>query len=381
MGRLPRILVADSRGEVAGIVRAALELLNRRAIVVEVPDGEGALDEIDHSIFDVLLTDGHLPDMTGLELAKRARPAALEMRLIVLSDEEPPDEEEVSSIGSLAYLVRPVDAEKVILALRQALEGEEFNLEPEALAVTEEDPLGPVPEIDTAELRGMLSSLLSDVGAMAIFLADRRGRLLVEQGAVGYLDREKLGEVLGPSFAANAKLAPMVGGNPFVMQFYNGEHFDIYGLSLGLHHFVCLVFEGSTGRGAFGSVLHFGRRAVDEMLEVIGPKAFELALAGKGEEKRPEKRLEVKEPSPPKPEPTPVAQPSEPDRSELSEEDLSELEKLLAQAPPPQDAEAFWSSLEADVETSTRPGPGGEGSLSLDEAKEMGLLPEEFDDI
>ena len=106
-----------------------------------------------------------------------------------------------------------------------------------------------------------------------MILADRTGRVLIETGAAGYIDRETLAVVLGPSFARSAEISPLVGGDAWAMQYYDGERLDVFGLALGIHYFMCLIFEGSN-RGAFGAVTMFGRRAADQMIDMIGEAAY-----------------------------------------------------------------------------------------------------------
>ncbi len=140
--------------------------------------------------------------------------------------------------------------------------------------------IGPVPAIDVGELTDTLGGLLNDVGAMAVVLVDRKGNILQEMGAVGYMDRDRLTTTLSPSFANMFTIGPLVGSKrPQAMHFYDGEEFDVFALAIGLHHFICLIFEGSAGSRAFGAVTMFGRRAVQEMLDALGDVAFEIRVA------------------------------------------------------------------------------------------------------
>jgi len=57
--------------------------------------------------------------------------------------------------------------------------------------------LGPVPPIDINKIHSLVDDLMRDVGAMCVILADRTGRVMIERGATGYIDREKLSVILG----------------------------------------------------------------------------------------------------------------------------------------------------------------------------------------
>jgi hypothetical protein len=273
MSSVPRIVVVDPAYDVARIVRGALTLLNRQHILIEVPTAEDALEEVKHSAIDLAVTAYQIPGkMHGVDLALQICHESLGTPVIVLADAGDPQIDPAAlAEAPFQYYVRPV-AEPFLRGLRIALDGEA------AVQVEEEESapgsdLGPVPAIDVDELRGIVGSLVRDVGAMGAVLADRTGRILFETGAIGYIDRETLSAILGPSFAHSADISPLIGGNAWAMQYYDGERLDVFGLALGIHYFMCLIFEGSN-RGAFGAVTMFGRRAADQMIDMIGDAAY-----------------------------------------------------------------------------------------------------------
>lgn len=273
MPSVPRIVVVDPSYDVARIVRGAMILLNRPHIMIEVPTAEDALDEILKVNTALVVTTYHLPGGThGIELATRLSRDSLGTAVIVLAEEgDPLLDPQALKDAPFQYFMRPV-AEPFLRGLRIALDGEEAVTAMETSSAKPDLDLGPVPAIDTNRLRDTVTALMRDVGAMGIILADRTGRVLIDQGATGYVDREKLAVILGPSFARSAEVSPLIGGNAWTMQYYDGERLDVFGLALGVHYFMCLIFEGSSR--AFGSVTVFGRRAADQMIEIIGEAAY-----------------------------------------------------------------------------------------------------------
>jgi hypothetical protein len=306
MSSAPRIVVVDASHDVARIVYGALTLLNRQHILVEVPTAEDALEEVTRSPIALVVTAHKIPgSMHGIELATRIIHESLGTPVIVLAEEgDPlPDDPALKDVP-FQYFMRPV-AEPFLRGLRIALDGEAAIAveQVETQAVSE---LGSVPSINIKELRNIVLSLMRDVGAMGVILADRTGRVLVDEGATGYVDREKLAIILGPSFARSADISPLIGGNAWTMQYYDGERLDVFGLALGIHYFMCLIFEGSN-RGAFGAVTMFGRRAADQMIDMIGAIAYK-----------------TKEPAEPELPPQPKAKPSK----------EKEKREVVAEAPP-----------------------------------------------
>ncbi|MBN2302996.1 MAG: response regulator [Anaerolineae bacterium] len=275
MPSIPRIVVVDAARDVAPIVRGALALLNRPCILIEVPSSDDALAEVSRSEIDLMVTAYTIPGMmNGFELATRVSREFLATPVIVLAQEDDPTVD-VSVLGDAAfqYFMRPV-GEPFVRGLRIALDGEAAVAD-EAPAAGPAVDLGPVPAVDTGELATMVVDLMRDAGAMSIILADRTGRVLIERGATGYIDRETLAAVLGPMFARSAEIGPLVGGHAWTMHYYNGERLDVYGLALGVHYILCLVFEG-TNRRAMAPVMLYGRRTADQIIEMLGEAAYSI---------------------------------------------------------------------------------------------------------
>lgn len=374
-----RIVAADSSARVPNIVRAALDLLERPAVVIEVPSAEAALAELQRGSVDVLVCAPALPDMSGADLAARVHQAVPALPVIILAGKGDP-EPEARPGAPLFYLARAQQGDQFVRVLRAALDGE--ALIPSADRAAPAQPtLGPVPQVDTDAMYDILSAMLTDVGAMAVVLADRNGSVLLERGAVGYLDRELLAGTLAPAFANMVSVGPLVGGaKPRAMHFYDGDEFDIFALAVGLHHFICLIFEGSAGSRAFGAVTMFGRRAVQEMLEVIGEAAFTIQVVEEEEapaeapagrpipKKKKTQELRPLEAQPAQPEYVPPRPPPLeplPEDADL-ESLLADLDKLdLSKA-----EEIFDPEKLAEMAAESMAGE----RLSYEEAQQMGVL-------
>ncbi len=379
-----RIIAADASPLVPNIVRAALDLVERAAVVIEVRSGQDALTELTRGDIALVVSAFTLADdMRGFELALKANQSAPDTPVIILAGANDPEvDDETQNNSPFHYLVRADNGDRFVRLLKTLLDGEEPGEETaEAPAVIQN--LGPVPPIDVDQFADILGTMLTDVGAMAIVLIDRTGTILQELGAVGYLDRERLSATLAPAFANMVSVGPLVGGSkPSAMHFYDGDEFDIFALAVGLHHFMCLIFEGSAGSRAFGAVTMFGRRAVQEMLESIGDAAFtikavEAAPAPKTKAKpKPAARKADKEAPPPaaKPEAKAAGEyvPTRPPSLEPLPEDadlesmLSGLDNLdLSQANDLFDPEKL-AEIAAEKMAGER--------LTYEEAQQMGVL-------
>jgi DNA-binding NarL/FixJ family response regulator len=86
-----RVLLADDHTLVRAGVRRILEAHPGLAVVGEVSDGAAALRALGQTAVDVLVLDLSMPGMDGFELLRRARAAAPETRLLVLSMHADPE--------------------------------------------------------------------------------------------------------------------------------------------------------------------------------------------------------------------------------------------------------------------------------------------------
>ena len=78
------------------------------------PEEHEALEALQHTVFDVLVTDLGLPRMSGEELARRARQAAPSLRVIFATGHE----DYRSDLPGATLLVKPYDFKGVEDALR-----------------------------------------------------------------------------------------------------------------------------------------------------------------------------------------------------------------------------------------------------------------------
>jgi hypothetical protein len=173
-----------------------------------------------------------------------------------------------------------VDIRRFLQVILAGLNGENLftALATPATAVATVDR-GPVPAMDKNKSQQILDTLLHDVGGMAVVLADRNGEVLMERGAVGFLNRMQLTTALIPTVNTTIEMGDLIGGQPNVVQFFDGEDKDVFVFSVGLHHFLCVVFDGQAGARQFGIVNRYGRKAAEDLIALLGANAFIIEKA------------------------------------------------------------------------------------------------------
>jgi DNA-binding NarL/FixJ family response regulator len=397
MGALPHVVSVDPTGAVGRIVRAAIDLTGRSVVQIDVPTGADALDEIRDAGCRLLVTALHLTDeQQGIDLALGVHEADPRAALIVLGDANDPDEldAEYRATAPFVYLRRPLDGAQFLTLLAAALEGKDILASDAAVSALQaaipDLDMGAIPPLDMKIAERVVDALLIDVGAMAIVVANRGGEVLLERGAVGYLDREQLASALLPMVKTTVEMGQLVGGRqPTALQFYDGDRYDIFVLSVGFHHFLCLVFDGQIGSRQFGAVNRFGRRAAEDLIAMLGIDAFTITPTVSPETEKtrrltPEQLLDTPvaveehpiiqraeewaadEPEPlPEPEPVRLEPIADLDVSLFDRQMIESLDISLADS-------LFDMDTLAEIANETR---RERGPLSYEEARELGIIP------
>jgi hypothetical protein len=178
----------------------------------------------------------------------------------------------------------------------------------------------------------------------------------------------------------------VVGGQLSSIQFFDGESFDVFVLSVGLHHFLCIVYDGNGGARQFGSVNRFGRRAAEDVIALVGANAFIWQSPHPVEHVSPSRSTtRVKAVKVEKPAEEPLEMPIA--RAELSDERTAPFIDTAPSLEPIQDLDLdalFGSDLSGDdagglfdmdvLEDLGRAAQQGKGKLDWDQAKEIGLI-------
>lgn len=122
------ILIADDERD----VRESLEILLQEEgyTPVAVRNGQEALEELESSTFDILITDLKMPKIDGIELMEKASLIAPNMIIIVITAFASV-ETAVKALrkGASDYIMKPLEFDEVIIRLEQLLKQKKILLE------------------------------------------------------------------------------------------------------------------------------------------------------------------------------------------------------------------------------------------------------------
>ena len=105
---MPRMLIIDDEPKLCTCLQAYFTMKGLTVSVVY--DGEKAINRLLRETPDVILLDVRLPDMSGLDVLKRARDLCPQAKVIMVTAADQPDvREEAVAYGAVGYITKPFD--------------------------------------------------------------------------------------------------------------------------------------------------------------------------------------------------------------------------------------------------------------------------------
>lgn len=115
-----RILVAEDDESTRTLMCA---VLNRAGFeTIGASNGEAALNALDREHIDLLITDVMMPGLDGFELTRELREARFNLPILMVTAKHlPKDRRQGFIVGTDDYLVKPVDAQEMVLRVKALL--------------------------------------------------------------------------------------------------------------------------------------------------------------------------------------------------------------------------------------------------------------------
>jgi DNA-binding NtrC family response regulator len=124
MDKQPRILVVDDDETIRTTMKAILQ--DEGYQVDLAASGKEAIQKTQEKVYNIALLDIRLPDMEGVELLKLLKDGLPRTRKIMVTG-YPSMQNAISALNrnADAYLLKPVDVEKLLAAVKEQLQAQE----------------------------------------------------------------------------------------------------------------------------------------------------------------------------------------------------------------------------------------------------------------
>lgn len=124
--RKPRILIVEDSATLASTFRKFLGALDVECDIAET--GKAALSHIASTQFDCIVLDVNLPDMSGLDIMEHLREHAVATEVVVVTGNASMSlAVNVMRMGAFDFVVKPLNAERLCVTVKNALERREMS--------------------------------------------------------------------------------------------------------------------------------------------------------------------------------------------------------------------------------------------------------------
>jgi len=363
-----RVLIVDDTKEIARLLQAALSTLDAELKSTVVPSAEEAILEITRQAFDLLVIDVRLPGISGLELTRKLRSRNKKMHVIQISGlNDPSLKDQAMRVGADMFMPKPLVMSEFLATVERLLDIQR----PPSTDPLVVQPATASPEVQTVNLPDILASVRQSLNALAVGLADERGRMIARAGDFPDPSIEtSIVPALLASLSASEKVSRLMSQDiPANLVLVRGPELDFVAAPAGLNYMALVVLK----RARSGIRLAL---AVDELL--AAQKDLRQALAQSAVTASPAEELEQAQlPQPVEPPPLVQTLPVEASPDPHAEELAVDLEELFNKTETARlttdDVNAFWDKLASGKDTGGLSNPD---MLSYDQASRLGLTPD-----
>jgi DNA-binding response OmpR family regulator len=338
-----RIVIVEDQREVCRLLHTALDTLEYDLEITELPSGEEAILDSSRNPIDLLVGDYRLPGITGVELMRKVRKFRPNVKVILITGlTDPKIRKQVAEAGADAFFIKPVPIADFLDAVERHLGLVETFLPPELIAV-------PAKEDTERQLPDLLVQLRQDMEAIAVLLLNNDGYVIARAGDLPDSENEvPLISSLLSIHSAGLKVSRMIGEKDSSnWHVFEGKNYDMIFAPIGRLHAMLVIGKGLADEG--------------QVLEKVG--IFSAA-------RNSIEALLVKSPAE-----AHITQESLSIPQETIEQGMQEMAPLFNKAKKklkPADVNDFWDKAADEHKSPTKP-----DMLSYDQAKQLGLTPEE----
>jgi CheY-like chemotaxis protein len=337
-----RVLIVEDQREVSRLLRSALETLEAKLQVVEIPSGEEATLDSTRNRVDLLVSDYRLPGMTGIELMHKVKINHPKAKIILVTGQtDPRIRREVAEAGADAFFIKPVPMADFLDAVERHLGLVETLLPPEPIDTADTEVKRSIPDL--------LAGLRQDLAAIAVLLLNDRGRILARAGDLPDRDNDvALVSSLLTIYSSGQNISQLLGQKiPSNWSVFDGGKFDLVFAPVGLAHAMLVIGEGIAGKEKILKSIDIFSAAREQIEQGLGGTSQGLAA----EDEPPTTPLEV------------------------NEQSGTEWEPMFTDAKDklkPAEVNEYWNKAAIKQKAPSNP-----DMLSYEQAKQLGLTPED----
>jgi DNA-binding response OmpR family regulator len=371
-----RILVVEDNHEVRRMVTASLKTLGAEIDVLDVPSAEEALVITASLPLDLVVLDFRLPGMTGLDMVSRLRKRRPETKIILVTGvEDTAIRKQVAQAGAEAYFYKPIEIDKFLEAVKRCLWADQAGtdtrpvvnapveiLSSDSLVTKKLDayetvqkaaPPGLMPTLDER-----LTTLKQQLRAVSVLLVNDTGQVMEVAGNPSQITSgSALLSSLMHAFRASLQVSQAMGRTTGAsLQYFASQRQCLYVVPVGQSHALIVITSGLFEPDKLGTIDRYFQLAVRDLQDILAIIAVE--------EQARQARLERQQ----------AELPAQVTVDQETRKHVDDMFTQSANTVEKERAESYWEAL---GDNETQDGAHGAEGLSYDQARDMGLAPQE----
>lgn len=207
-----KIIIIDDSFEIIRVLKSAIFTIDPEIEVFATPSAEEAMLEITKGDMDLIITDIHLPGISGLELLRKIRAKHPTVKIIVISGMPDSDiADKVREAGGNIFLRKPIemalflDTTNIMLGLKVVSKKQTAPLVAGLNILVSED--------HDKNLATSLFNLMKEVSAQHVWLLSESGRITAQSGVDTITDfEENWAPFIMPIMSAAATFSQKIEG-------------------------------------------------------------------------------------------------------------------------------------------------------------------------
>ncbi len=247
-----KILVVDDSPQIS---KALSDLLGASGYSVRTaPSGERALQIMETSAFDLVLTDLKMTGMSGIDLAKQIMERVPSVPVVILTGFGDMDSViNALRLGVADYLKKPFSMDEVLSVVQRELtkgQTRAVAAAPEAKAPEKPPRLYIFNPKDLDQIEAVLSRLRAQATAESALLVEQAGYVIAAKGMSTGAEIEPLSNLIAGSRATSASLATLLGeAQDFSTSYLEGQRVSVYTTALGRGLYLAVIVPKGTKQG------------------------------------------------------------------------------------------------------------------------------------
>ena len=234
--QMNHVLIVDDDPDITYIVSTGLAKFKGHSVIDVAHNGQDAIAKLRKNAYDLVITDYHMPDMSGFEVAQNVRQLSPKTQVMLMTAYGS-DELQTAAEKTLdGYINKPFSIRQIREVVDGALNRTTPDRQPAPQTI---DRPAYAEESDT-----LLRILQANTSARCILLIDSSGYMVSAVGTTVGLDTTTISALVAANFTASTELANLLGSRDsiFKSSFFEGIDYNVYAYDINRQLLLAVIF-------------------------------------------------------------------------------------------------------------------------------------------